>query len=175
MTVDVFQQTAGRRILGGRLVTRFADRTSGVTWDGQATRPGVRVRNGIYVVRFRMAGSVRRVALRRAGGRFRTLASFHRPASCGLLRTFSLSRPVFGGRRPLGIAFQLGQAADVTVTVRRGGRVVRTVAAGSRPAGRTFRLRLPARRASRGNYRVQLEARTSGGERVAATLTARRP
>ena len=39
VTVDVFQQSAGRRVIGERLVARFANAKRSFTWNGRANRP----------------------------------------------------------------------------------------------------------------------------------------
>ena len=178
VTIDVFRRSVGRRIVGGRRVARFAERSRGVTWSGRDTRSGRKLRNGYFVARLRMEGDVRRVALRRAKGRFTVRPTFARRATCGLLRSFRLARPVFGGRqqppRSLSAAFSLGEDANVRVTVLRGRRVIRTLTTGTKAAGRTHRLRLSAKGAARGNYRIRLTAVTAAGERVTSTLTARR-
>jgi len=83
--------------------------------------------------------------------------------------------PAFGGRTAsrLGIAFQVGARARVTVTVLRGRRVVERFKTISRSAGRTHRLRLAPARLRRGDYRVRVQA-VRGSRRVTAVLVARR-
>jgi hypothetical protein len=181
VTVEVFQQSVGRRVVGERLVARFTRRTRSLTWDGRANRPGRRVRDGYLLVRYRMAlpgggTDVRRVVVRRAGGRLSVRPASYRREGCGLLTSFKLERPVFGGRTngALFAAYRLAARARVTVTVRRGGRVVRRFPARTREAGRTHRLRIPADGLTRGDHRVTLEAVTGEGRRVTATLTAAR-
>jgi choice-of-anchor B domain-containing protein len=175
VTVDVFQQSVGRRVIGERLVARFTGRSAGVAWNGRANRRGRRVTDGYYFVRFRMGDDVRRVALRRVGGRFSVRPSFYRRTSCGVLRSFKLERPVFGGRtnRALGISYQLEREGSATVEVLRGSRVVRRFPARRSAARRTVRLRFDAEGRPRGDFRVRLRAQ-SGGRTVTATLTARR-
>jgi len=173
VTIDVFATSAGRRVLGERRVARFARRTREVTW-----RPR-RLRDGVLFARFTLAlpggrRDVRRVVLRRAGGRFTVRPPHHSRQSCGLVRAFKLERPVFGGttRRPLGIAFRLAAAARAEVVVTRGGRIVRRFAASTRAAGVTHRLRLRAA-GPRGEHAVRLVV-TRGDEREVRTLVARR-
>lgn len=170
VTVDVFQHSAGRRVLGNRRVARFTGRRMAVVWGGR------RGSAGLYSARFTMklpAGlrDVRRVALRRAGGRFTRRPSFYRRASCGAVTSFKLERPAFA-RRGLGIAFRLGAPARVTVTVRRRGKTVRRFKARAGVADRTYRLRL--RSARRGDHVVRLIARQASGRVVRAKLTSRR-
>jgi hypothetical protein len=165
--VDVFQHSAGRRLLGNRRVASFR---RAVRWRGR------RGSDGLYSVRFTMKlprglKDVRRVALVRRGGRFSVRPAFYRRASCGALSSFKLERPAFA-RRGLGIAFRLGAPARVSVVVRRRGKTVRTFEPRRGVAERTYRLRLRARR--RGDYVVRLSARLESGRVVRAKLTSRR-
>ena len=101
---------------------------------------------------------------------------FYRRTPCALVESTKLSRPVFGSRRKvaLGISFRLNRAADVAVQIRRKGKVVARFAKRGYPAGRTIRLRLPARRVKgRGDVKVRIIA-TRTGEASTQTLTARR-
>ena len=179
VTVEVFQQSVGRRITGERLVARFTGRGGDVMWNGKANRRGRTVTDGYYFVRYTTrtpsGTDTRRVALRRVGGRWSTRPAFYRRAECDLLRSFKLERPVFGGRtnRALGITYQVERAAQVTVTVRRGARVVRRFKAQQADAGRTYRLRFDAEGRARGDYTVRVEARRDG-ERAAASAISRR-
>lgn len=180
-TVDVFQQSRGRRVTGEQRVARFTGRSGSFRWDGRATRGGRRVTDGYYFARFSTRGSngradVRRVTLRRSGGRFTLRPDFYRRASCDLLPAFKLRRPVFGGagRSPvLEIAYRLSEPATVTVTVRRGGRVVQRFPAHESAAGRTVRLRLRAGGRGRGDYTVRLDAQGEKA-RITSTLVSRR-
>jgi len=178
--VDVFQQSAGRRVLGERLVARYAGRKAGFVWNGRANRPGRRVTDGVYFVRYRMAvgggrADVRRVTLLREGGRFRVRPSFYRRDTCGLLRSFKLTRPVFGGRAntELHATYQLNEPGTVEVEVLRGTRRIRRVAAVERRAGQAYRVRLDAEGLPRGDYRVRVRVR-SGTATQTGVLTARR-
>jgi choice-of-anchor B domain-containing protein len=179
VTVDVFQQSSGRRIVGERLVARFAGRADDVRWNGRANRRGRRVTDGYYFARYRMRTpqgvDTRRVALRRINGRWSRRADFHRRASCDLLRSFKVERPVFGGRtnRALHLAFQADRDARAQVTVLRGSRVVRRFAARNVRGRRTVRLRLGAARLPRGSYRVRISL-TRAGETVTSMLAAQR-
>jgi len=182
VTVDLFQQSAGRQVTGERLVVRFRNRRgSAVSFNGLRGRGGRRVTDGFYVARFtvRQAGSaseVLRIALQRRGGRFRAIEAYDRRDRCTLLRSFKLERPVFGGRtnRALNIAFRVAEPARVAVTVRRGSRVVRSFAARDYAANRTHRLRQTVTsRLPRGLYRVTI-AVTRNGRTTTETLSARR-
>jgi len=180
VTVDVFQQSVGRRVVGERLVARFTGRSSSVAWDGRANRSGRRVTDGYYFVRFRIVQpggqtDVRRITLRRVRGRFTARPDFYRRAACDLLRSFKLERPVFGGRtsRALNVSYRLTDGADVTVTVSRGAERIRTFTENGRVANRTYRLRLGSGALRTGDYTVTLVARR-GTTTVRSTLTARR-
>ena len=104
-------------------MARFTKRTKSFTWNGK----GKRVTDGYYFVRFRLGDDTRRVTLRRSGGRFTRVGDFYRRATCDLVPSFKLSRPVFGGtvERSLGISYRTAKAAQVTVTVLRGSKVVK--------------------------------------------------
>ena len=178
--VDVFQTSHGRHVIRERLVARFANRSRSFTWNGRANRRGRRVADGTYFVRYRIPYSgqidTRRVVLLRRHGRFSRRPDFYRRASCGTIRSYKLSRPVFGGpsNRALGIAFQLNVPGRAQVTVMRGRRVVRRFAARQAVALRTYRLSFGARGRSRADYRVVLRVVPSGGKAVRATLTSAR-
>ncbi len=166
--IDVFQVSHGRRVISERRVARFR---GSATWGGRGS-------GGYYFARFTMRRGgkrvdVRRVVLRKRGGRFTRVARHHRRGDCELLRSFKLERPVFGGRQrtPLRIAYRLTRPARVTLTVRHGKRTVARRTA-NRSGGRTFRLALRPR--ARGVYRVRIVVEGGGGERVASVLTARR-
>jgi hypothetical protein len=176
VSVDVFQQSRGRRVIDNLLVARFTRRSRAFTWNGRA-RNARRLTDGGYFVRFRMpqgAGrrDIRRVTLSRRNGRFRARPAFYGRSSCGLVTSYKLSSAVFGGRqgRRLGIAFRLSRAATVTVAVTRGGtRTIRTFRARRYAAGRTHRLSLRAAGLAPGDYRVTLRAGA-----LRQTLVARR-
>ena len=171
--VDVFRVSDGRRVIRERLVARFRNRRAGLTWRGRRGR-------GLYFVRVRMtkggkAFDTHRLVVERTGaGRFRARPTHYRKDLCGLLGKVKLERPAFGGRRrvPLRGAYRLSARGRVTITVRRGGKVVRRIAA-TRAAHRTFRFSIPARGLPRGEYRVVVHA-TAGDSQGVTTLTARR-
>ena len=172
--VDVFQVSAGRRVLGQRRVARFRARRGAVTWSGR------RGSDGLYFVRFtirdeRGRRDEQRVALVRRGGRFRPRPAFYRRTSCATLTSFKLERPAFGGRRnrALGIAFRLAREGRVTVEVARGSRIVRRFGPATRRARVTHRLRLGPERLPRGTYRIRLRYVGDQGS-LAASLFAQR-
>ena len=180
VTVDIFQQSQGRRVTGERLVKRFTNKSAAFRWNGRDKR-GRKVPNGIYFARFRVkapngqADTVR-VTLGRSNGRFGPRRAFFARESCGTLKTFKLSRPVFGGTRKskLGIAYRLNEAARVQVTVtNRRERTVKRFTAKQVAANKTQRLTLSPKGLERGDYRVKLSV-TRGGRTTTSTLTANR-
>ena len=140
VTVAVFQSSVGRRVVGNRRVARFTGRRRSFTWSGRGNR-GKPVRDGFLFARVRVqvakgVADVRRVTLRRRGGRFtRVGRSFYRRRSCGLLTEYKLGAPVFGGRRSraLRIAFRLSSPSRVTIQLRKGGKVVKRFVTKRRP------------------------------------------
>ena len=178
VTVDIFQQSRGRKVVGERLVKRFTNKSAAFRWNGRDKR-GRKVPNGIYFARFRVeapngqADTVR-VTLGRSKGRFGPRRAFYRRDSCGALQKFKLSRPVFGGTRKskLGIAYRLNQAARVEITVtNRRERTVKRFAAKQVAANKTQRLTLSPKGLERGDYRVKIGV-TRGGRTTTSTLTA---
>jgi hypothetical protein len=175
--VDVFQSSIGDRVIGERLVARFANRKRSFVWNGRANRRGRRVHDGYLFVRFKTGGGrgeARRISLRRSGGRLSRRPSFQRRDTCDLLTSYKLERPAFGGRtgRPLGITFRMSRAGTARIRVTQGAHTVKTYARRVR-AGRTQRLRLSARGLRRGDYRARLVVR-SGRSVTRSTLTAHR-
>ncbi len=123
-------------------------------------------RKGIYVVSVKG----RRIVVRRAHGRFKVRPDYRRGGSCGILKTFRLAGPGFA-KRGLRGSYSLSASGTVGVTVLRGKRVVKRIRPRARKAGRTYRLRLKARR--RGEYTVVVHAK--GAKRTAtARLVSRR-
>ena len=173
--VDVFQTSARRRVLRARLVARFRDLARPFVWNGRSNQRGRRVRDGYYFVRLRAGGDTVRVALRRARGRWSRRPGFAQRESCGLLASFKLERPVFGGRRdfPLRAAYRLSRDATVTVELLRGTRVVRRLARAPGQAGIMHRLRFAATARRRGDWRVRLTG-VRAGERAQRVLVSRR-
>ena len=151
-TVDV--------LVGKRRVARLRGRGGRLRWSGRGAR-----RDAIYVLRVRKPGDTRRLAVRRRGGRLRRLRDFERHARCATVRSLSLGGPTFGAKR-LRIAYRLAKPARVTLTVRRGKRVVRVV---RRRAARSGRVRVASQRLKRGTYRVTL-----GTGRVRVSVSAQR-
>jgi hypothetical protein len=178
--VDVFQQSQGRHLFKKRLVKSFRKRSKSFTWNGRG-KGGRRLSDGVYFARYQMKfGSdrerdFRRVVLVRKHGRWKKRPPFYAAGSCGLLRSYKLLRPVFGGtrNRALSIAYRLARRGRVTVDVLRGGKRVRRFATRTRRAHHTFRNTLKARRLPRGDYRVRVTVR-SGKAKVRSVLVSRR-
>ncbi len=176
--IDVFQVSKGRSVIGERRVARFRNLKQTYTWDGRGN-DGKPISDGVFFVRFRTEGrgrkDSRRVTLVRRNGRFFGRRTHHRPNSCGFLFSAKLRRPVFGGRqqKPLAGAFRVSRAAKVTVTVRRGKRVVSRL----RMSGRRDRLQrfsIPARKLrGKGVHQVRIVA-VGGKRRGSATLLSER-
>jgi hypothetical protein len=127
-------------------------------------------------VRLRSGGDVRRFVLERRGGRFHRRRGYTRRPGCGLVRSFALSRPVFGGsgRRALVARYRLGSARTARVTVLRGKKVVRRYKAHRRRARRAYRQRIAARGLRPGTYRVRLTLSRRGTKTRRFTLGAKR-
>ena len=175
VTVDVFQSSIGKRILGNRRIARFTRRSRSFTYSGRGAR------NGFLFVRFRVAlpkgSDVRRVVLERRNGRFVRRPDFYRRGSCGTLTQFKLERPAFGGRtnRALDIAYRLSERARVSVVVIRGARTVKRYTTRTDRSNQTFRLRLASEKLRRGRYTVRITATPSaGGKATVARLFAQR-
>ncbi|HEV2755653.1 MAG TPA: M28 family peptidase, partial [Actinomycetota bacterium] len=174
--IDVFQASRGSRILRAKRVARFAGRTSSFAWNGRSRR---RLTNGFYFARF-MTGNaedhdIRRVTLIRSKGRFRVVRPHYRRSTCGVLRSFKLSSPAFGGRnrKRLGVAYRLGGEARVSVVVRRGKKVIRRFRARNRSAAVVHRLSLRPRGLRRGTHRVTVTV-VAAGRTTRSTLYSRK-
>jgi hypothetical protein len=174
--VEVVQQARGKRLVRNHAVKRFSGRTATFKWSGAGAK------DGWYVVRFRMrldgqASDVRRVSMRRVGGRFVKRPPSYLRNRCGALDAFKLQRPVFGGakKRALKISYRLPRGVDsVKVTASAHGKVLRRFKGTGADAGRTYRLELPARGIRRGtDVRVRLTL-VRAGTREGTTLVSRR-
>ncbi len=175
VTVDVFQASAGGRTLANRRVARFTKLQK-----SQAFAPA-RLADGIYFARFAVKGARTRVDERRVTfsvrrGVVTRRSSHHRAESCGLLGSAKLESPAFGGRtkQPLKLALRTARRSDVTVQVRRGTRVVRTISLKDVAGLKTRRLAVPASALkAKGDYTVVVTA-VAGKVRDTATLASRR-
>ena len=175
-TVELFQQSSGGKVLDNRLRGRFKNRKRSFTW-----KAGRTLTDGYYFARFRMKlsnGLVdnRRITLRRVHGRFVAARDFYQRTDCGAFKSFKLSSSVFGGggRRSLGIAYQLARGArSVAIQVRVGKKVVKRFTGGGE-RNHTYRFKVAASIARRGQT-VSVRALPDLGSPVAPqTLYAKR-
>jgi hypothetical protein len=177
--VVVFQESIGRRVIGERRVATFRGRTRSFTWNGRANGGGHAPRDGVLLVQFRTQTpsglGVRNLLLRRRHGRYASLSAYTKRKACSLLRTFSLTRPVFGGStsRRLGVTVRVRHASRIRLTLRRGGHVVRTLSSRRLRAGQRVRLYVRPRGLAVAAYAVTLDV-TSGSRRGSAVISSRR-
>jgi hypothetical protein len=167
-TVDVFRDSRGRRVLGNHRIAHFTKRTHSFTWSGRGAA------DGLYFARLVIRDptppglrDTRRVTLIRESARFHVRPPHYAKDSCRLIRSAKLSSPAWGGttHRRLGIAARLVRKGSLTITVRRGKKVVKRFRI--RQAGtKTRRRYVTAGHLRRGDYRVTIAAR-------AASLTQR--
>jgi hypothetical protein len=155
-TFEVFHQASGRRILAGRRVAFFHNTRADFHW-----KASKRLTSGFYVIRFRGRApnggtDVRRIAVRRSGGRFGRAYTVDRRRTCAPVDALRLGRGVFGGvgTRALGITLRMAETKRAVIEVSRGGRLVRSFPASTYAANRTYRLRLASKGLPRGRYRV---------------------
>jgi hypothetical protein len=180
VTVDVFRESAGGRVLNQRRVARFTGRRKGFTWNGRRQRHKPAVGKGYYFVRLAVPTSGgraehRRVTLEKRGSRFHRRPAFAMRERCGTLQSFKLVRPVFGGtnRKRLGASYRLSHRARVRLSIRHGKKTIRRFKTRTRRAHKTFRITLPARAVPRGVYKVRIRV-TRGRERIRGTVTGRK-
>ena len=155
----VFRATKGRRAIKPKLVASFEVNGS-LTWNGKPSRG--KLRNGTYYAQLDLRGTgsradVRSFAFRRKGAKFKRLKAFRARESCDLISIASLSSPVFGGKRRLGISFATTKDSRVRVTVQRGKRVVKRFTRRT-TANRLARVTLKPRKLRRGTYRITIKA-----------------
>lgn len=180
-TVDVFQQSSGRRVLAERLVARLSGNRAVVAWNGR-DRKRRRLTDGNYFARLTMRlGSglrdVRRITLTRRHGRFSLGEDFYQRVDCGTFRSAKLSSSVFGGRtrRPLGVAYRLAVGVDrVRITAGVGTKTIRSFT-GKGARERTVNFAIPASAVPRGKQvKVTITAVRSGHPLATVRLAARR-
>jgi hypothetical protein len=180
VTVDVFRESAGGRVLNQRRVAHFSGRRRAFTWNGRRQKGRPTVGRGYYFVRLAVPTSGgraerRRVTFERRGARFRKRPAFALRERCGTLQAFKLVRPVFGGtnRKRLSASYRLSHRARVRVRITHGKRTVRRFKARVRRAHRTYRIALPAKAVPRGAYKVRITV-TRGRERIRGKVTGRK-
>ena len=179
VNVDVFQVAVRRKVIGERLVARFRGKAKSFTWNGTSKRK--RVQPGFFFARYSIRlpngqRDIRRKVLQLKGGRFTARPDFYRRDTCGLLRSYKLERPAFGGttKKPLRVAFRLTRAANVRIQVLRGNTVTTLVKSKRFAAGRTHRASLRSAGLRKGDYRVQIRVSRAGSKTVTSTLTSRK-
>jgi hypothetical protein len=177
-TVDVFQQTQGRKVIGNRLVARFKNKKKTFTWNGK-DRKGRRLGRGNYFVRFTMktssgARDTRRATLKYSGS-FRNAPDFYQRVDCGAFKSLKLSSSAFGGttNKKLGLAYRLAiPVKDVTVQFKLGSKVIKKFTGKGDP-NRTYRTSLPAKKVKRGKtVKVVITANRPGAASPRITLAA---
>jgi len=173
--VILYRQSSGSKVTRDVAVARFRNRTGSFSWAGKRG-----LASGFYFARFQMQRAtnveVRDRSLQRSGGKFIRRSDFQRRDTCGVLRSYRLSRSVFGGttNRPLNVAFRLGAPATVSIKVLRRGRTVVNFAAGERIAYANYKVSLPASRGlPRGDYIVEITV-SRGSSATRTRLLARR-
>jgi hypothetical protein len=176
--VDLFQVSQGRRVLRERLIGRFTGRKA-ITWNG-TKRTQWKATNGYYFARFRTKSPTgfteyKRVALRRKKGVWSRQRPFFGTETCALLRQFKLARMVFGGSNhtKLGVSYLVKRRVPVTVTVRRGKKVVAKFSSKRSRAGKIVHRTLKPKGLSRGLYQVRIVA-GKGKSAQRATLWSRK-
>jgi hypothetical protein len=96
----------------------------------------------------------------------------------GLLSSFKLNRPVFGGRKraKLVVRYRLREPGRAIVSLYRGKRRVQRLSSGNRRANRTYRINISPNKLRKGaTYTVRLSVRsTDGKRRQSARLSAKR-
>jgi hypothetical protein len=164
VTADVFRVSQRGRVLDQRRVAHFTNRTKAFTWNGRTK--GHAVGAGYYFARLAVPTSGgrserRRATLEKTGGRFVRRPAFALRERCGTLQSFKLVRPVFGGSNatPLSASYRLGRRARVSARITRGSKTVRRYKARTRSANHTYRIKVPARTLSRGEYRVRISVK----------------
>ena len=98
--------------------------------------------------------------------------------SLGLLSSFKLNRPVFGGRKgaKLVVRYRLREPGRAIVSLYRGTKRVKRLSSGNRRANRTYRINISPGKLRKGaTYTVRLSVRSADGKRrQSARLSAQR-
>jgi hypothetical protein len=173
-SVDVFRDSRGRRVLNNHRVLHLTGRTKSLTWKGAGRRVG----DGYYFARLVLAGGgqrdTRRFTLVRSHGRFHLRPPHYAKDSCTLIRSAKLSSPAWGGTRhtSLGTAIRLTRSGSVTITIRRGKKLIKRFSI-KHAGAKTRRVGLKAGHLPRGDYRVTIAA-TAASLRQSVVLTSRK-
>jgi hypothetical protein len=173
-SVDVFRASSGRRVLGNQRVAHFGKRTESFSWNGRSRRVG----DGLYYARLVLKGNgvrdTRRVTLQHSHGRFHPRPPHYAKESCTLLRSAKLYSPAWGGSNNVRLraAVRLTRKGSITITIRRGGKLIKRFAI-KRAGTKTHRVSLSPGRLPRGDYRVTIVA-TAASLTQRVTLTSRK-
>ena len=99
VTVDIFQTSKGRKIINGKRVKRYTNKSRSFTWNGRATG-NKRLSDGVYYIRVRILDANKRIDSGGSWSSARTAASSSAAASTTTPAAASLStaRPPLGGR-----------------------------------------------------------------------------
>jgi hypothetical protein len=165
--VRVYRETEGRRVIPSRLIAQMTGRKRVLDWGGQANVHKRRVSDGYYAAALRARSGrsteLRQLAFLRRHGRFSARPAFATELGCGVLGSFSLGKPVFGGSSswPLSVHYKLRRKARVGITVARGKHVVRRLRTRTQSGG-SHRVRLAPRNLRPGDYRVDLTVERDG-------------
>ena len=96
----------------------------------------------------------------------------------GLLSSFNLNRPVFGGKksRKLIVRYRLREPGRAIVSLYRGKKRIQRLASGNRRAGRTYRINISPKKLRKGaTYTVRVFVRSADGKRTQSVrLSAKR-
>jgi hypothetical protein len=99
-------------------------------------------------------------------------------AALGLLSSFKLNRPVFGGkkRNKLVVSYRLREAGRTIVSLYRGKKKVKRLAIGNRRANRTYKINISPKKLRKGaTYTVRMFVRSADGKRTQSVrLSAKR-
>jgi hypothetical protein len=99
-------------------------------------------------------------------------------AELGLLSSFTLNRPVFGGKKnsKLVVRYRLREAGRAIVSLYRGKKQIKRLSAGNRRADRTYRINIGPQKLRKGaTYTVRMFVRSADGKRTQSVrLSAKR-
>jgi PKD domain len=101
-----------------------------------------------------------------------------KPAALGLLSSFKLNRPVFGGKKnsKLVVRYRLREAGRAILSLYRGKTRIKRLSSGKRVANHTYRINISPKKLRKGaTYTVRMFAQSSDGKRTQSVrLSAKR-
>jgi PKD repeat protein len=161
-TIEVFLAGKGKT----KRVAKFS-KTAAFTWKGKKG-----LKKGSYFVRLSGVGQngqrEDRFFAFTLAGKFKKAKAFASNSSCELVSLFRLSAPAFG--KSLAIGVVTTKAADVTVEVRKGKKVVKKFTA-KPEANKALRFTLSGKKLKKGAYSVVLKATAAGDSKTATLYT----